>query len=86
MTKATWLKGDRAYLVPTLPTAPAAAYRQPQVTVTTAPGGNRVEIQLPDGRRLWTYTANLTHNPHPKQPKPPPQPPHPIGVEKPTLW
>lgn len=84
--------GDRRCLVPVLPTAPSAAYRQPECLVT-AVHGKRVEVELPDGTRLWTFRANLrryrlddeptTHSPS--------RPTGPVfvlapGEEQPTLW
>lgn len=94
MKRATWLKGDRAWLIPALPSAPAAAYRQPQVTVVTpptAPSIDRIEVELPDKSRLWTHVANVVR-------LIPPQPPVPRPAsrkskltlasdeEQPSLW
>lgn len=60
----TWNTGDRAWLAPNLPTAPTEAYRQPMVTITDL-NGHSAEVELPDGRRLWTNRRNL--NPRPPQ-------------------
>jgi hypothetical protein len=64
----TWHIGDRAYLVPTLPTAPTDAYHQPQVVITKLTAV-RVGVELPDQRRLWTSLRNLAVRP--LQPPPP---------------
>lgn len=90
-----WLPGQRAYLVPTLPTAPAAAYKLPRVTIVTPPPplqGDRIEIRLPDGTQLWTNKANVRR----ELPAPPPPPTHrpkpkprlalADGEEQPALW
>lgn len=96
MTKANWLPGDHAYLVPNLPTAPRDAYHQPQVVIVTLPrpgtaDATRVEVELPDGRRLWTSVRNLQRElptPQPHQPKPSTTPKLRLapGEEQPTLW
>ena len=71
----TWHIGDRAYLVPTLPTAPTDAYRQPLVLITDLTGDS-AQVELPDQRRLWTSRRNLaTRPPEPPRPNLPTPPP-----------
>lgn len=76
----TWLEGETAYLVPNRPTAPRQAYRTPRCLIVTLPKPGTadygfVEVELPDGQRLWTSLANLQRNPW-QPPRPtPPQPP-----------
>lgn len=96
MQKARWLPGDYAYLVPNLPTAPRDAYRLPKVVIVTIPRpgtaqATYIEVELPDGRRLWTNSRNLQHEP----PTPQPHQTKPAATsklhlapdeEQPTLW
>jgi len=76
----TWMEGDAAYLVPNRPTAPRQAYHTPRCLIITLPrpgtaSYGRVEIELPDGHRLWTSLANLQRTPwQPPRPTPPPTP------------
>ena len=85
-----WHIGDRAWLVPTLPTAPTDAYHQP-MCVITAITGSRVEVELPDNRRLWTSRRNLATRPlQPPRPNLPTPPPRRLVLadheQETTLW
>lgn len=86
----TWRTGDRAYLVPTLPTAPGHAYQQPQCTITALTGA-RAEIELPDGHRLWTSRRNISIRPlEPPKPSLPSSPKRRLVLaddeQETTLW
>jgi len=71
----TWHIGDRAWLTPTLPTAPTDAYRQPMVVITDLTGDS-AQVELPNQRRLWTSRRNLaTRPPEPPRPNLPTPPP-----------
>ncbi|MEK8110587.1 hypothetical protein NKG94_52110 [Micromonospora sp. M12] len=50
--------GEYVYLVPTLPTAPSAAYRRPLCEVVTT-YGERVRVALGDGTEIETDTRNV---------------------------
>lgn len=88
-----WQIGDTGYLVPTLPTAPPAAYHIPNITVTDR-SGLRIEVALPDGNRLWTSHRNVTTRPFQPDSDTKPAAAHTraprialaANEEQPTLW
>lgn len=78
--------GDRAWLVPTLATAPTEAYREPRCTVE-AVSQNRATV-LVGKKRITTDRANVRAT----QPEHKPKAPRPAkrraldGCEEHTLW
>jgi hypothetical protein len=86
---ADYRPGDLAYLYPTLPTAPAAAYRYPPPrVVVVAVAGPRVTVSLPDERQVTTDRANVVRQlpePAPAR-KPAARAPMPDGFAEVTLW
>jgi hypothetical protein len=79
--------GDTAYLYPTLPTAPAAAYSTPPVAVVWV-AGPRITVSLPSGEQITTDARNVVR----KLPDPPaarvpaPRRPMPDGYTEVPLW
>jgi hypothetical protein len=83
-------EGDRVWLVPTLPTAPTASYRTPQVVIKAVHSrGVRVTVTLPDGEELETDSRNISRKapdlgPRPKNLKL--RPKLPDGFTEVPLW
>ncbi|MGC5311968.1 hypothetical protein [Micromonospora zamorensis] len=80
--------GEYVYLVPTLPTAPSAAYRRPLCEVVTT-YGERVRVALGDGTEIETDTRNVVRtlpDLTPRDPRPCPRRSLPDGFEEVPLW
>jgi hypothetical protein len=80
-------EGEYVYLVPTLPTAPTAAYRMPLCEVRRV-SGPRVTVTV-DGREIETDDRNVKRTRPdlaPREPRAPRKPSMPDGYEEVTLW
>jgi len=80
-------EGEYVYLVPTLPTAPSAAYRMPLCEVRRV-DGYRVTV-IADGEQIETDERNIRRtcpDLSPREPRPPRKPSMPDGYEEVTLW
>jgi hypothetical protein len=74
-------EGFRGFLVPTLMTAPGAAYSMPEITVR-AIAGERITVELPNGSMIETDAANVRRGrPEPRAPR---QQPAPARIELPA--
>jgi hypothetical protein len=82
-------EGYRGFLVPTLMTAPTAAYSLPEITVR-AIAGERITVELPDGSMIETDAANIRRSrPEPRAPRQQPAPARivlPAGYIEETLF
>jgi hypothetical protein len=82
--------GESVYLVPTLPTAPSAAYRRPPCEVGEV-YGERCIVILGDGSAVDTFAANVVRelpadDPAPRRLRPVRPLDLPEGCEEVTLW
>ncbi|MFI7025246.1 hypothetical protein ACIBMZ_21280 [Micromonospora sp. NPDC049900] len=92
MSREPYREGQEVWLVPTLMTAPAAAYRQPACDVIRMTTDSRVLLRLPDGSTVDTDIRNVRRTP-PADPAPPTTKPRrrqpmtlPDGYAEQPLW
>ncbi|MGX4655706.1 hypothetical protein ACWCHM_18595 [Micromonospora sp. SCSIO 07396] len=91
-TADAYQPGQEVWLVPTLMTAPTAAYRRPACEVTRMTTTSRVLLRLPDGTEVETDIRNVRRTP-PADPTPPARRPArrpgmalPDGYREQALW
>lgn len=89
--KIPWKVGEAGFLVPTLPSAPTAAYKLPAVTVIRLVAyAPRLVVRLADGTEIETDRANVSRTrPEPpanQPPKPRLRPALPDGFTEAPLW
>ncbi|MDG9679038.1 hypothetical protein [Micromonospora sp. DH14] len=87
MTVEPIKEGEYVYLVPTLPTAPSAAYRMPLCEVVRV-SGYRITVDV-DGDRIETDERNIKRKRpdlSPRDPRPQKRPSMPDGYAEVTLW
>ncbi|WP_019872723.1 hypothetical protein [Salinispora oceanensis] len=85
--RAEYAEGEYVYLVPTLPSAPSAAYRLPLCEIRRV-AGYRVTV-IVDGAEIETDERNIRRtypDVRPREPRAPLRPPMPDGYEEVTLW